>query len=111
MNRYKKATYTDQRKIEEILRGVLIKHEPTGLWTYKEGWSDRKVATSVNPEYGPGVAKTVRESVFGLIFRAHNFSPESLKWNQLSDRLERLERIVKEHEIRLDRQSEKIMDF
>jgi hypothetical protein len=66
---YRRANYIEQRKMEEILRNVLVKTDKEGVWLYKDGWDDNRVAKEVNKEFTESHVHTVRRAMFGSLYR------------------------------------------
>ena len=97
-----KASYLEQKKIEELLSQNLLKHEQSGFWIYKKGWNDRRIANTVNEKLGPGSTKTIREALFGNVYRPNN-SESAYKLSTMVNKVEELERKVDRMQECIDR--------
>jgi hypothetical protein len=85
---YRRANYIEQRKMEEILRNVLIKTEKEGVWVYKDGWDDMRVAKEVNKDFTDSHSFTVRKAMFGSLYKG-----ELDAGNRFADVLKRIAQV------------------
>lgn len=66
--KFRKATYSEQRAIEDLLTETLVKVSD-GVYAYPDGWSDGRVGTAVHPDLSATHVQHIRKERFGKIVR------------------------------------------
>ena len=65
----RRATFTEKVSILELLKERLHTVGETGLFRYEDGWSDERIAQTVELTLPDNVAAKVRVECFGLLHR------------------------------------------
>jgi hypothetical protein len=65
---FQRPTFAEQREMEKIMHGVIVKNED-GTFSYKQGWNDERVAKTVRDSLTLHAAAAVRKIVFGPLIK------------------------------------------
>lgn len=89
---YVRATYDERTEMIELLKEHLVKSKNSEYFAYRPGWSDERIAKTVNPRFTASHALSIRIEKFGKRKPWSKDAPAND--DTLEDRVKRLEDIV-----------------